>query len=186
MINNHVHDIPALTSASCTGGSGINDANYDMSNDDIIGNYVHDIGTGTDASVHGIYHSNSGGHVMNNISFRNSGWGIHLWHGATGTVISNNTTFNNNNGGIIFGAGDLDPPSIPYADNMVVTNNIAVNNTGNGITEYAYSDSDIGNNNKIYNNIIYNNSAQSIETMKAQTLGNVQGSITADPQFVKH
>ncbi|QRK11773.1 right-handed parallel beta-helix repeat-containing protein [Archangium violaceum] len=183
--NNHVHDIPANTCGS-NGGAGIVNANYAKSNGDIIGNYVHDIGPWPSvvSTVQGIYHSIDGGHVMNNIAFRVSGYGIHLWHAATDVTISNNTVFNNAKGGILFGAGDS--PGGVIADNMVVTNNIAVNNGDYGIREYGYAVPDqIGTNNKIHNNLVYNNNTN-ISTIKAQALGNVQGNITANPQFVSY
>ena len=44
---------------------------------------------------------------MNNIVYRTSGWGIHLWHAPYHRLtIANNLVFNNANGGIVVGAGD--------------------------------------------------------------------------------
>ena len=78
---NHVHNIPAPGCPS-DGGAGIDAAEYTAVETSFIGNVVHDIGEFPIPCprVHGIYHSHEGGWIVNNIAFRNSGWGIHLWH----------------------------------------------------------------------------------------------------------
>lgn len=176
ILGNHVHNIPA---AACTsdGGAGIDNGNYQGSNDDIIGNVVHDIGPLTTYcnTVHGIYHSNAGGHIWNNIAYRVSGYGIHLWHAPTGVSIANNVVFSNNRGGMVIGSST----STVLTSNMTVVNNIVVWNSGVGIKETG---SYVGTNNVYKNNIVYGNSSSAYVMIK----GTVSNPINADPQFVNY
>lgn len=178
IIGNSVHDIPA---AGCKAGAGILNGNYKDGHDvDVISNVVHDVGDYNKpcALVHGIYSSNRGGHIVNNIVFRNQGWGIHTWHAAMQTTISNNTVFNNAYGGIIVGAGDGNWIN----DNTVVSNNIVYRNglvagaKGNGVEEYGKT----GTHNQYFNNLVYQNGPADWRLQN----GNVhEGTITADPLF---
>ena len=95
-LNNLVHDL-GFVFCDGNGGAGIVSNNYTASNNDVIGNVVHDIGNpGGCNGVHGIYHSIAGENIIqNNIVYRASSYGIHLWHAATNVVISNNTVFAN-------------------------------------------------------------------------------------------
>src|SRR5262245_21545385 len=126
IIGNHIHNIPALCNSN--GGAGIENAAFNASDNDTIGNVVHDIGNPAAScpTTQGIYHSNLRGHVLNNISYRNSAWGIHLWHAASNVVIANNLVFENGEGGIVVGDGDA--PGGVVDDNTLVTNNIIRNN----------------------------------------------------------
>jgi hypothetical protein len=66
-------------------------------------NIVHDIGPISGCNtVHGIYLGTQGT-AYNNLSYRNSGWGITTWHDAFNNQISNNTVFANISGGISVG-----------------------------------------------------------------------------------
>ena len=132
IIGNEVHDVP-VTDCTENGGAGIDNANFLAQDDDIIANYVHDIGNLARACprVQGIYHSNLGGHIWNNVSIRNEAWGIQLWHAASAVVIANNLSSQNGVGGITVGAGDA--PGGVTANNMVVTNNVVVYN-GSGMS----------------------------------------------------
>src|SRR5260370_5040000 len=94
-----------------------------------------------------------GEEVLNNISYYNSGYGIHWCHACNNVVIANNLGFGNRTGGIVIGAGDA--PGGVTTDNSIVSNNIAVNNSGYGIREYGLT----GRKNKCYNNLVYGNSA---------------------------
>ena len=60
---------------------------------------------------------------MNNLVYRVSGWGIHLWHDANHVSIANNTIFNSANGGVLVGGGDYVNGRGP-ADYVMVANNI--------------------------------------------------------------
>jgi hypothetical protein len=184
-LNNLVHDLGFLF-CDGNGGAGIESNDYTASNNDIIGNVVHDIGTpGGCQMVHGIYHSINGGYVQNNIVYRASSYGIHLWHAATNVVISNNTVFANGSassgGGILIGDGDS--PGDVVNDNTVVTNNIIYANPKAGLREFCYSGQTcIGNNNIYTNNLIYHNGTD-VSLLFGHTASNT---ISADPQFVKY
>jgi len=185
MSNNHIHDI--TVSGGCTGGggAGIVNANYSGSNGDVIGNVVHDIGKpGGCNGVQGIYSANKGGQIMNNVVYRASSYGIHLWHAATDVLIANNTVFANGSssmgGGIVIGAGDA--PGGIQVKNTKVINNIVYNNARAGIMQYCYSgQSCIGSGNETTNNLVYGNgSAISLKT------GSATGTVSADPKFVSY
>ncbi|MBZ5515237.1 MAG: right-handed parallel beta-helix repeat-containing protein [Acidobacteriia bacterium] len=167
IIGNHVHDMPIPCTS--TGGSGIN---LNASNAEVEGNYVHDIGPYPTHCqyVHGIYFLKTGGHAYNNISFRNSGWGIHLWHSASNLIIANNTLFNNLSGGIIVGN------NATIADHLVVNNNISYNNK-QGIKE----EGNTGTYNIYRNNLVFQNSSSNFSLQHGNT---ASGTVSADPQFV--
>ncbi|HXY03601.1 MAG TPA: right-handed parallel beta-helix repeat-containing protein [Terriglobales bacterium] len=182
IIGNHVHHISA---GGCdgNGGAGILNGNYSASDDDVIGNVVHDIGEPNKscARVHGIYHSNMRGRILNNISYNNEGYGIHLWHGATEVTIANNLIFNNRHGGIVVGAGDAPfngSPTNP-ADHVVVVNNIVVYNQNRyGIEELGVT----GPNNTFVNNLVYRNQFADWKLQAGQQFG----TIDADPKFIAY
>jgi hypothetical protein len=182
MIGNHVHDITLSGGCTGDGGAGIDDANYSASDDDIIGNVVHDIGKpGGCNGVQGIYHSNLRGHIFNNIVYRASAWGIHLWHAATNVIIANNTVFANGGasmgGGIVIGSGDS--PGGIVLDNTKVINNIVFSNPSVGIEEYCYDGpSCIGPHNLVSNNVVYGGAAGVV-----MLVGHDVKTIAADPQF---
>src|SRR5258708_4532511 len=126
--NCKIHDLAAIGSGN-NGGAGILHGNIASSDNDTIGNFTYNIGTLSDPSanfVHGIYHACLRGHLWNNISFGNSGWGLALWHAATNITIANNLLFTNGLGGIVVGAGDA--PGGVTCDNCIVSNNISIYN----------------------------------------------------------
>jgi len=182
IIANHVHHVPA---PGCTGngGAGIVNANYGGIDNDIISNVVHDIGDPDKicARVQGIYHSNLRGQILNNMSYRNQGYGIHLWHAASDVTIANNLVFNNHYGGILIGAGDAPyngSPSHP-ADRILVANNLVVYNQNRyGIEEFGTT----GVHNVYLNNLVFGNH---FADWKLQT-GRQSGTITADPRFIAY
>jgi hypothetical protein len=177
-IGNHVHDIKADWDPG-NGGAGIDDGNYSAHDDDMIGNVVHDIGPSTaSTSVHGLYHSNLRGRIVNNITYRNAGWGIHTWHNPKDVLIANNLVFENRSGGIIVGAGDS--PGTGVADGFLVENNIVIKNYARaGIIEYgAY-----GPDNRYVNNLVWANPAGAFAVVPATK---ISGTIDLDPAFVKY
>lgn len=182
---NHVHDLKISGGCTGSGGAGIVDANYSATDDDIIGNVVHDIGIpGKCNGVQGIYHSNLRGKIMNNIVYRVSAWGIHLWHAANNVVIANNTVFNNGSssmgGGIEAGSGDS--PGGIVLDHTSIINNIVYNNPGASITQYCYSGAGcIGSSNLTANNLVYGNGRNI-----SLRVGSAKGTIGADPKFVNY
>lgn len=178
IISNDVHNVPA-NSKICgnNGGAGIVHANYSGGNDDTIGNEVHDIGSwpNLDERVHGIYHSNAGGYIWNNVVYHCAGFGIHLNHFPSAVTVANNTVFNNRYGGIYVNGGGI-------LGNMLVTNNISVNNAGYGITENYGS---AGPSNRYINNLVFKN--RSGDTALDPMAHSVQvGTIIADPLFVNY
>jgi parallel beta-helix repeat protein len=186
MIANLVHDV-SIGGCASEGGAGIEDGNWNASNDDEIGNWVYNIGdyNTTCAMVHGIYKANRGGHIYNNVVYRAEGWGIHLFHAATNVTIANNTIFNNAYGGIVIGgqSGDY-PGGSGVDDNTLVTNNIVYRNglpsgaEGNGIEEYG----DVGGNNHYINNLVTQNGPADWNLLHASP----QGTVDANPGFVNY
>ncbi len=177
ILYNHVFDIEA-NNAGNSGGAGIDNSNYDAADNDIIGNVVHDIGIGSTGHVQGIYHSNGKGCIFNNITYRNSGWGIHTWHNPKNLIISNNLVFENNNGGIVIGAGDA--PFNGLADGFIVQNNILISNHKNfAITEMG----DTGKNNIYRNNLFHNNSRGEY---RLRNRLKPENTIIADPLLVNY
>ncbi|MGI4842473.1 MAG: choice-of-anchor Q domain-containing protein [Janthinobacterium lividum] len=183
--NNRVHHITVSGGCTGSGGAGIVNASYTSSAGDIIGNVVHDIGKpGGCNGVQGIYSSNKGSKIMNNIVYRASAYGIHLWHAATDSTIANNTVFANGSssmgGGIVTGVGDK-PGNIQLKNTMVV-NNIVYKNPRQGIAQYCYSgQSCIGSGNVTANNLVYGNgSAISLR------VGSATGTVNAEPKFVSY
>ncbi|WP_051933641.1 choice-of-anchor Q domain-containing protein [Massilia sp. BSC265] len=183
--NNRVHHITVSGGCTGSGGAGIVNANYTSSAGHIIGNVVHDIGKpGGCNGVQGIYSSNKGSKILNNIVYRASAYGIHLWHAATDSIIANNTVFANGSsgmgGGIVTGVGDK-PGNIQLKNTMVV-NNIVYKNPRQGISQYCYSGQNcIGSGNVTANNLVNGNG--SAITLRA---GSATGTVTADPKFVSY
>lgn len=182
---NHVHDLAISGGCTGEGGAGIMNGNYRATDGDIIGNVVHDIGVrGACNAVQGIYHANLRGRIFNNIVYRTSSFGIHLWHAANKVIIANNTTFANGSeemgGGIVIGAGD-NPGGI-VLDHTKVVNNIVYDNPHASIMEFCYSGQNCtGSNNIIENNLVYGNGSKvSLRAAK------VKNTISADPQFIDY
>jgi parallel beta-helix repeat protein len=185
MSGNLVHDLAVSGGCTGNGGAGITNANYQSSDDDVIGNVIHDIGVpGACNGVHGIYSSNLRGHIYNNIVYRVSAFGIHLWHAANEATIANNTVFSNGSasmgGGIIIGSGD--EPGGVVLNYTKVINNIVYNNPAASILEYCYRGQNCtGSNNTIANNLVYGNGRGISLRAGAATC-----TIVADPQFVDY
>lgn len=185
IVGNHVHDLAISGGCTGEGGAGIMNGNYRASDGDIIGNVVHDIGVpGACNAVQGIYHTNLRGRIYNNIVYRASAFGIHLWHAANRVVIANNTTFANGSsgmgGGIVIGAGDK--PGGVVLDHTKVVNNIVYDNPHAAILEFCYPEQDCtGPNNTIANNLVYRNGSK----VKLRA-GKAKNTISADPQFVDY
>ncbi len=150
IIGNNVHNSPS--SCSSNGGAGIDNDSFTSTDNDIIGNVVHDVGNpaASCATIQGIYHSDLRGHILNNISYRNSAWGIHLWHAANNVVIANNLVFANGEGGIVVGDGDA--PGGVTDNNTLVVNNIIRNNPI-AVSEQGST----GSGNQYLNNLIWQN-----------------------------
>ena len=183
MANNHVHDLAVSGGCTGNGGAGIFNANYKGSDGEITGNVVHDIGKpGACPGIHGIYYANARGRIYNNVVYRASAWGIHLWHAADQVLIANNTVFANGSakvgGGIIVGNGDS-PGGVVLTGTRIV-NNIVVHNPHASISQYCYpGEACIGTGNVVANNLVHGNGAD-IQML----VGQDSGTIAADPLFV--
>jgi hypothetical protein len=175
ILGNFVHDIPGPGCAHPNGAAGINNYRFSESDSDIIGNVVARIGDPARPCglIHGIYHSNLRGRIWNNVTFQNSGYGIHTWHAAREVVIANNLVFANG-GGILVGAGDS--PGGIVADNFVVTNNIVIDNGYDGITEWG----NIGVGNRFVNNLVSGN------RLNVRLRTRHLGTMYASPRFVEY
>lgn len=183
VINNRVHDLAVSGGCSGNGGGGIVFTNYQASDGEISGNLVHDIGMpGACPGVQGIYYSNLRGKIYNNIVYRASAWGIHLWHAADKVVVANNTVFANGSavigGGIVVGTGDA-PGNVVMTDTKVI-NNIVVHNPRASIKQYCYpGDACIGADNLVAHNVVFGN-GRKIEMLVGKDIG----TISQDPLFV--
>jgi parallel beta-helix repeat protein len=183
MADNHVHDLALSGGCTGNGGGGIVNANYKASEGEISGNVVHDIGEpGACPGVHGIYYANLRGRIHNNIVYRASAWGIHLWHAADQVIISNNTVFANGSdkvgGGIVVGTGDS-PGGVMLTGTRVVDNIVAYNPRAS-IRQYCDPDETcIGSGNVVANNVVYRNGL-GIE----MRVGKAVGTISRDPLFI--
>jgi len=183
MANNHVHDLALSGGCTGNGGGGIVNANYKAADGEISGNMVHDIGApGACTGVHGIYLANLRGRIVNNVVYRASAWGIHLWHAADQVLIANNTVIANGSdkigGGILVGTGDS-PGGVVLSQTRVV-NNIVAFNPHASIRQYCDpGQACIGRGNVVANNVVYGNGI-GIE----MRVGKASGTIADDPLFV--
>jgi hypothetical protein len=181
---NHVHDLKVSGGCTGSGGAVIVNGNYSSTDNDIIGNVVHDVGTpGACNGVQGIYHSHLRGRIQNNLVYRVSAWGIHLWHAADAVQVVNNTVFANGGGsmggGIVMGSGDS---GAGVVNNSTISNNIVVNNPAGAIAQYCYQGvTCIGNTNSVRNNLVFGNGGGI-----ALLVGTPTGTLTADPKFVNY
>lgn len=185
---NHIHH---MAPPDCSrGGAGIELQNYSETDNDSDGNVIHDINGGAGCGlIHGIYYQGPyGGRILNNVVYRTSGWGIHLYHNANHILIANNTVFQNGHSGIIVGAsltGNDVPPGIDSG--TVVANNIVVGNS-TGCIEENNSGRTYGN--AYVDNTCYGNGgANAISLLpppSGQSWSTVSGTLTSDPQFVNY
>jgi hypothetical protein len=170
IMRNRVHDVPA---GSCI-NSGAGENQYAGRDIDVIGNVV--FRCGKSSLEHGIYMSNPGGFVANNISYGHSGYGIHCWHNCNRLTISNNLLFGNGEGGMVIGQGDGPNNGKVAADDFLVANNIVVSNSQVGITESGTT----GPGNRYVNNLVHDNGDEDI----ALQTGRQIGTLVVDPGFV--
>jgi hypothetical protein len=145
-----VHVYNTATAIGCTnnGGAAINHGSYTGTDNEVSDSWVHDIGPAGCGFVQGIYVSQSGGRILNNVVYRVAAWGIHTWHAATGITIANNLVFGARSGAIVVGAGD-NPPGI-LASNFLVANNMVLD-SGRGIVEMGR----VGDGNRFLNNLVF-------------------------------
>lgn len=175
IIRNHVHDIAKSSGCDGRGGAGVEGDSYFGGADiDLVANVVHDIGSQRCKFVQGVYQT-ARGTVVNNVAYRISGWGIHLWHDVQDVIVANNTVVMNGRGGILVGGGDYIWTRGP-ADGITVANNIVVGNRGPGIQESGHT----GDRNLFTHNLAYRNAPD----WRLVTSAPDQAAIRADPRFV--
>jgi len=174
---NLIHDLEVSGGCNGAGGAAI-DAWGPAGGAVIDSNVVRNVGArwiaaGTCNTVQGIYVTNRGNRVSNNIVSGIASVGINSWHGATGSTIVNNTVFNARIG-IVIGHGDSGATDAGTSNNYVA-NNIVVGNRY-GITEMG----SVGHDNRYANNLVYANDTD----WRVQR--QVTGTIAADPRFVDY
>jgi pectate disaccharide-lyase len=168
IMQNRVHDIP---------GNCIYTQNddYSLTDIDVIGNVVFDCGEST--LDHGIYVTQRRGLVSNNISYRNTGFGIQCWHACDDIIVVNNLVFDNHEGGIVIGGEINDHTGTgSVTDHSLVANNIAVDNGRDGIREGSES----GPDNRFVDNLLWGNQTDDISLSKGKEVH----TMVEDPMFV--
>lgn len=186
--NNHVHHIANVSPCDNRGGAGITgDGYFGGGFDDVVNNVVHHVGPPnyTCHFYHGIYMSSPDFTVKNNLTYQNSGVGIHVNHDWARGYIINNTVFRNKVGILAEGADFI---NYTAAGPITIENNIVYDNNPNG--------SMIGNvggigvvgtltgTNVIANNYVYNNRDEEIGMPGGGTkTGNI---LTGAPGFVNY
>jgi hypothetical protein len=173
---NHVHHIATNLPCTSAGGAGIGvDSYYHGIKSEVISNTVHDIGPAGCQFVHGIYVSMPAS-VKNNIVYRVSAAGIHLWHDAREVIIANNTVTAASIG-IVVGGGDYYYTKGPN-DHTHVHNNIVFDNK-QGILEQGST----GKHNTYRNNLVFQNSGSDWRLLNGVSHA---GTVSAAPQFVAY
>lgn len=148
--HNHIHHIGTDVPCEPRGGAGIGVDGYYKGNDaDVAGNHVHDIGPPDCRTMHGIYVSTTA-NVRDNVIYRVSGSGVHLWHDASHVTIRGNTVAGSGIG-IFVGSGDFYHGKGPN-DHTHTVNNIVFDN-GQGVVEQGAT----GPNLSFRNNLVYQN-----------------------------
>lgn len=174
--NCHVHHIALSDTTPATGGAGVlMDSWYGRQNMTADANVCHHIGppTSSQTTYHGIYQS-AAGSISNNVSYANSGGGVHCWHDARSIVIVNNTCFNNVYG-VIYGGGDYLNLAAP-ADYITIRNNLLAHN-GIGVHELG----DVGTHCVVDYNLCYANA-----TAYSLNVSRATHNIAGDPLFVNY
>jgi hypothetical protein len=172
-----VYNIYNTGVANSSGGAGILlDSWYGFNDMQALNNIVHHVGPSGSGGdwYHGIYQTATGA-IKNNITYANSGFGIHMWHDANHITVTSNTSFGNGHGFVV-GGGDYVNTSGP-ADYVTFANNIAFDNTGMGFDEEGQN----GTHNIFTNNLSFQNGTNWRLNTNTHT-----NDVTADPQFVNY
>ncbi|MEX5744612.1 DUF1565 domain-containing protein [Massilia sp. X63] len=173
---NHIHHIGNDVPCEAKGGAGIGiDSYYKGIDAEVVGNQVHDIGPPDCRYMHGIYISTTAS-VRDNVIYRASGAGIHLWHDANHVSIRGNTVVGSGTG-IVIGGGDFYHSKGPN-DHTHAANNIVYDN-GHGILEQGA----IGDNISYRNNLVFQNAGGD---WKLSAGRRHTGTITAAPLFADY
>lgn len=174
--HNRIHHVGNDVPCETRGGAGIGIDSYYKGNDaEVVGNQVHDIGPPDCRTMHGIYISTRAS-VRDNIIYRASGSGIHLWHDATHVTIRGNTVVASGTG-IVVGGGDYYHSKGPN-DHTHTVNNIVVDN-GHGIVEQGETGSDLS----YRNNLVFQNGGSDWKLPAGREHA---GTVSAGPMFVDY
>ncbi|MCC2955304.1 DUF1565 domain-containing protein [Massilia sp. IC2-477] len=174
--HNHIHHIGNDVPCEAKGGAGIGIDSYYKGNDaEVVGNHVHDIGPPECRYMHGIYVSTTAT-VRDNIIYRASGAGIHLWHDASNVTIRGNTVVGCGTG-IVVGGGDFYHSKGPN-DHTHTANNIVYDN-GHGILEQGATGANIS----YRNNLVFQNSGGDWRLSAGRQHS---GTVTAAPLFADY
>jgi len=173
---NHVHHVGVDVPCESAGGSGIGvDSYYKGKHAEVIGNNVHDIGPADCRYHHGVYVSTQA-RVRNNVVYRVSGAGIHLWHDAHHVDITGNTV-STSGSGIVVGGGDFYYSKGPN-DFTVVVNNIVFDNKY-GVLEQGAT----GDNNRYEHNLVFQNAVSDWSLPPGRQHF---ATVAAEPAFVEY
>lgn len=174
--HNHIHHVGNDVPCEAKGGAGIGIDSYYKGNDaEVVGNHVHDIGPPECRYMHGIYVSTTAS-VRDNIIYRASGAGIHLWHDASHVTIRGNTVVGCGTG-IVVGGGDFYHSKGPN-DHTHTANNIVYDN-GHGILEQGATGANIS----YRNNLVFQNAGGD---WKLSAGRQHTGTVTAAPLFADY
>jgi hypothetical protein len=179
VLKNHVHDV--FTSGSCFGGAGIVHEHYTGTGNATIGNTINEVGALGCSLAHGVYVTNTGAVVQDNVVYDVSGWLLHFYHAANQATVAGNVLFagstergRQSDGGIILCANEGN--TVP-ADNFKVTRNI-IRDVSIGVMECGQMNVNIGPNNRFQDNIVFHTSTPMSVKNPAT------GTILADPKLV--
>jgi hypothetical protein len=174
--HNHIHHVGNDVPCEAKGGAGIGIDSYYKGNDaEVVGNQVHDIGPPDCRYMHGIYVSTTAS-VRDNVIYRASGAGIHLWHDASHVTIRGNTVVGCGTG-IVVGGGDFYHSKGPN-DHTHTANNIVYDN-GHGILEQGSTGANIS----YRNNLVFQNAGGD---WKLSAGRQHSGTVTAAPLFADY
>lgn len=170
VIGNWVHDLAVPSCNEPNGGAGIQHGNYEAHESQTLGNLVHGItpAGGYCNLIHGIYHSQVGGNIQNNIVYDVTARGIQTWHVARAVTITNNLVWNTETG-ILVGANDSDGSEYNVSNNILINNQFGIRESGHRS----------GDHNRFNNNLMYRND-EDFEVVTAEPKGTIFG----DPRLV--
>ncbi len=143
----------------------------------IVGNWIHDNGSHARYD-HGIYWAHGGqGLIANNVIERSVAYGIQIYPGADGIVVSQNTVVGNGMSGIIVGG-----EGSRAADGNVIVNNVVAYNAQFGVR--TYWGGSVGSGNVSRNNVGFGNPQGDFPTNWAGEGLQSVNNLVADPRFV--
>jgi hypothetical protein len=179
VLNNHVHNV--FTAGDCYGGAGIVHELYTGTDNSAIGNTVHEVGAAGCGLAHGIYVTNTGSIVRDNVVYDVSGWLLHFYHAADSGTVTGNILFGGGTdrsaqaiGGIVLCAKEGN--TVP-ADHFLVARNV-VRDVYVGLKECGEMNVNVGPHNSFRDNIVFHAS------IPVSVMNSVTGTRLSDPKLV--